>query len=173
MSHSGVELVYFTGCPNTDRARENIRSALREIGRAEQWVEWDLEDGATPERYRSYGSPTVLVGGKDVADAQAAATGLSCKWGWRPFDGADRDSVRRRRIGGSTAQSRSNLRSPAAFPLLRGADLIRRSDSDRRSTEPGENTRSRWLSIHSPPVTVRRSGSERPLGVSRTSETEH
>ena len=203
MSHSGVELVYFTGCPNTDRARENIRSALREIGRAKQWVEWDLEDGATPERYRSYGSPTVLVGGKDVADAQAAATGL-VQCGWRPFDGADRDSVRRRRgiatraprpkavvRGGGTPQgrmhrcsngrdtsvtphwSRSNLRSPAAFPLLRGADLIRGSDSDRRSTEPGENTRSRWLSIHSPPVTVRRSGSERPLGVSRTSETEH
>ncbi len=78
MSHSGVELVYFTGCPNADKARENIRSALREIGRAEHWVEWDLEDGATPERYRSYGSPTVLVGGKDVVYAQAAATGLSC-----------------------------------------------------------------------------------------------
>ncbi len=38
MSHSGVELVYFTGCPNADKARENIRSALREIGRAEHWV---------------------------------------------------------------------------------------------------------------------------------------
>lgn len=84
MSESGVELVYFTGCPNADTARANIRGALREIGRSEHWSEWDLEDGATPEHYRSYGSPTVLVGGRDVAgggvgvDTPAANTGLSC-----------------------------------------------------------------------------------------------
>lgn len=87
MSQSTVELVYFTGCPSTDAARDNIRSALHESGRPEQWVEWDLEDGATPERYRSYGSPTVLVDGTDVSGAQAVATGLSCSGDGAPSVG--------------------------------------------------------------------------------------
>jgi hypothetical protein len=84
MNPSTVELVYFKGCPNADAARDHIRHALTEVGRPLEWVEWDLEDEATPERYHSYGSPTVLVDGRDVADAPVAAAGLSCSAGGAP-----------------------------------------------------------------------------------------
>ena len=137
MSDSGVELVYFTGCPNTDKARENIRSAFRETGRAEHWVEWDLEDGATPEALPSIWVTDRARGWKGRRGRPGGGHRALVQCRWRPFHGADRDSVRRRRIGGSNGRdtavkppwSRSNLRSPAAFPLLKSADLIRRSGS--------------------------------------------
>jgi hypothetical protein len=78
MNRSAVELVYFKGCPNADTARDHIRRALVQAGRPERWTEWDLEDEATPERYKSHGSPTVLVDGRDVADSPQSAVGLSC-----------------------------------------------------------------------------------------------
>ena len=84
MSANEVELVYFTGCPNADAARDHIRQALTEMGRPADWAEWDLEHAATPDRYRSFGSPTVLLGGRDVTDAPASAVGLSCSAGGAP-----------------------------------------------------------------------------------------
>lgn len=64
-----VELVYFTGCPGVDAAREAIRAALAAEGLATQWREWNRDDEATPRALRGYGSPTVLVNGCDVAPA--------------------------------------------------------------------------------------------------------
>jgi hypothetical protein len=84
MNPKKVELVYFTGCPNAEEARENIRHALTEMGRSAPWVEWDLECEETPARYGIYGSPTVLVGGRNVTEAPAAAAGLSCSAGGAP-----------------------------------------------------------------------------------------
>ena len=61
-----IELVYDRDCPNIERARAMIRSALEEIGAATAWTEWDREDVRTPRELRRYGSPTVLVNGRDV-----------------------------------------------------------------------------------------------------------
>jgi hypothetical protein len=61
-----VELVYDRDCPNVGRARAMIRAALKEVGANAVWAEWDREDAATPSELRSYGSPSVLVNGKDV-----------------------------------------------------------------------------------------------------------
>ena len=44
-----------------------LSRALQEVGAAAVWTEWNTEDDACPARLRSYGSPTVLVNGKDVA----------------------------------------------------------------------------------------------------------
>jgi hypothetical protein len=84
MSTMNVELVYFTGCPHVEAARDNIRQALAEMGQTAVWLEWDLEDGDTPEPYRSYASPTVLVGGRDVTNAPGTDGALSCSAGCAP-----------------------------------------------------------------------------------------
>jgi hypothetical protein len=68
-----VELVFDRDCPNVGLARDMIRAALGEVGASAVWEEWDRADAATPAELRSYGSPSVLVNGKDVGcDANEA-----------------------------------------------------------------------------------------------------
>jgi hypothetical protein len=79
-SHFSVELVYDRDCPNVERARVGIRTALCEIGAEPRWTEWERDDAATPDELRGYGSPTVLVNGRDAGgvDAGPAETGAKC-----------------------------------------------------------------------------------------------
>lgn len=72
-----VELIYDRDCPNVARARAHLLLAFAEAGLAARWLEWDRGDPASPAHVRDYGSPTVLVGGNDVAGA-APAGGVSC-----------------------------------------------------------------------------------------------
>lgn len=72
MSAPRVELLYFTGCPQVDAARQALRAALEAEGLAPAWQEWNGDDARTPADRRGYGSPTVLVDGRDVATAPAA-----------------------------------------------------------------------------------------------------
>lgn len=58
-----VELVYFTGCPNVDDARSNLRSAFTQLGRVPEWREWNLDDTDTPDRVRGFASPAILIRG--------------------------------------------------------------------------------------------------------------
>lgn len=69
MTFPRVELVYFTGCPHVNAARNALRSALEAEGLEVRWREWNRDDPHTPESLRRYGSPTVLVDGRDVVDA--------------------------------------------------------------------------------------------------------
>jgi hypothetical protein len=62
-----VELIYDPECPNVGKAREVLSRALQEVGAPAVWTEWNTGDAACPETHRGYGSPTVLVNGKDVA----------------------------------------------------------------------------------------------------------
>jgi hypothetical protein len=64
-----VELIYDSDCPNVERARANLLRAFAEVGLTPRWQEWDRSDPESPVPVRAYGSPTVLVDGKDVADA--------------------------------------------------------------------------------------------------------
>ena len=79
MTRKTIELVYFDGCPNADRARENLRSALETVGADPDWDEWDLASASTPERYRGHGSPTVLVDGRDVTGSDGGAAAMACR----------------------------------------------------------------------------------------------
>lgn len=79
MNGKKVELVYFEGCPNAERARHNIRAALEGAGETPRWDEWDLTSESTPARYRRYGSPTVLVDGEDVTGDGPAAVATACR----------------------------------------------------------------------------------------------
>jgi len=77
-----VELVYDHDCPNLDRARATIRAALREVGAEPAWQEWDRASAETPNDLRRFGSPTVLVNGRDVGcddNAMAQAEATACR----------------------------------------------------------------------------------------------
>lgn len=79
MTGKSIDLVYFEGCPNADRARENLRAALEATGRPPEWSEWNLAAETTPERYRRHGSPTVLVDGEDVTGEGGQAVAMACR----------------------------------------------------------------------------------------------
>ena len=77
-----VELIYDRDCPNVEQARATITKALMEIGLERRWTEWDRADARTPEALRRYGSPTVLVNGRDVGSPeteQPLPDGNSCR----------------------------------------------------------------------------------------------
>lgn len=61
-----VELIYFRECPNLSLARERLLQAFAAAGITPQWQEWERNDPASPAHARAYGSPTVLVNGRDV-----------------------------------------------------------------------------------------------------------
>lgn len=61
-----IELVYDRDCPNVSGCRDALRLALTELGAPLLWGEWDRDSLDTPTAYRSFGSPTVLVNGRDV-----------------------------------------------------------------------------------------------------------
>ena len=90
MSDHQIELVYFDGCPNADKTRKNLRKALGEGW----WREWNLSSADTPERYRRYGSPTVLVDGRDVTGMTETSNAMACR-----TDGAPSTALIRRSLG--------------------------------------------------------------------------
>ncbi len=78
MSTRAIELVYFSGCPNAGAARDNIKQALAALRLPATFAEWDQLDASAPERIRQYGSPTVLVDGRDITGV-GAVEGATCR----------------------------------------------------------------------------------------------
>jgi len=75
-----IELVYFEGCPNALTARENIRAAVAEaFSEPVEWSEWDLMAESTPEVFKRFGSPTVLVDGHDVTGDGPGNNAMACR----------------------------------------------------------------------------------------------
>lgn len=74
-----IELIYFAGCPNADRARENVRAALEAADLGAPVEEWERDDPSAPAYVRSYSSPTVLVDGRDVTGVGATGNAASCR----------------------------------------------------------------------------------------------
>ena len=72
-----IELLYLPDCPNVGPTRANLRAALVQAGLLTRWRERNLADADTPTTLRHFGSPTVLIDGKDLDDASNEA---------RPFD---------------------------------------------------------------------------------------
>lgn len=89
MSEQRIDLVYFDGCPNADKARVNLRSVLAD----RSWREWNLTAADTPEEFRRYGSPTVLVDGRDVTGEGGTTGGMACR-----ADGAPSQELIRRAL---------------------------------------------------------------------------
>lgn len=70
-----VELVYDADCPNVGQARAQLLRAYAMTGLPARWREWRRDQKHAPERVRSFGSPTILVDGKDIVPA---ATDAAC-----------------------------------------------------------------------------------------------
>ena len=75
-----IELVYFDGCPNAERARDNLRAAVLQVfGASVAWDEWDLTADSTPKDLKRHGSPTVLVDGRDVTGMEPESNAMACR----------------------------------------------------------------------------------------------
>ena len=76
-----IELLWWEGCPSTQRALEAVRYALDDLGLAAVEVrmrEIRTDDDASDTGF--VGSPTILIDGVDVAPTPAGEpTGLSCR----------------------------------------------------------------------------------------------
>lgn len=62
-----IELIYDRDCPNVDDARAQLQAALAMMKWPLCWQEWERSDPDSPEHCRRYGSPTILIDGRDVA----------------------------------------------------------------------------------------------------------
>jgi hypothetical protein len=74
-----IELIYFEGCPNVERARTNIGEALVALDLTAEWQEWEQGDPGVPEYVKQHGSPTVLVNGRDVTGVETGVGGAACR----------------------------------------------------------------------------------------------
>lgn len=75
-----VELIYFRECPNVPLARERLLRAFAATGINAHWREWERDDADAPAHARAYGSPTILVDGKDVTGMEPSSDDIgSCR----------------------------------------------------------------------------------------------
>ena len=76
-----VELLWWEGCPSTERALESVREALSDLGLSS--VEVHTREIVTDDDARTagfVGSPTILIDGMDlVPAADEEHIGLSCR----------------------------------------------------------------------------------------------
>ncbi|MCZ7684627.1 MAG: hypothetical protein M5U28_39980 [Sandaracinaceae bacterium] len=79
-----LELVYDRGCPHVEAARASLERACEQAGLPPRWTEHSSDDA--PPHARGYGSPTILVDGRDVAGAGSGRRRLLSRLrrrGWR------------------------------------------------------------------------------------------
>ena len=80
MAGIDIELVWWKGCPSTERALQELRQALREAGLED--IEPRTREIRSEQEAREAGfpgSPTILIDGADVAPASGEPAGLSCR----------------------------------------------------------------------------------------------
>jgi hypothetical protein len=75
-----VELLWWQGCPSTERALTELREALADVGLGEAGVRMrEVDTDAAAEETGFLGSPTILIDGVDVASGGDEEIGLSCR----------------------------------------------------------------------------------------------
>jgi len=73
-----IQLLHFEGCPNVEAARTALRDALAAEKLEIPIEEIDVERADTPDWARGWGSPTILIDGKDVT-GQERSGASSCR----------------------------------------------------------------------------------------------
>jgi hypothetical protein len=81
-----VKLIYDSGCPNTEAARRHLQHALAAAGLPDIWKEWNRTDPTCPPHARYFGSPTILVDGRDLVGETARENTGTCRI-YRTSDG--------------------------------------------------------------------------------------
>ena len=81
MREPDVELLWWEGCPSTERALAELRDALADVGLPDAQVR--MREIKTDEEARAtgfVGSPTILIDGTDVVEpGDGEVVGLSCR----------------------------------------------------------------------------------------------
>ncbi len=74
-----VELVYEKTCPNIADARVQLLRAFSEAGITPHWQEWEVSSPDAPPHVHGFGSPTILVDGKDVSGTMTEGDDYCCR----------------------------------------------------------------------------------------------
>ncbi len=75
-----VELLWWEGCPSTEKALALLREEMAAQGLDPDTVVMrEVATGEDVERERFVGSPTIRIGGVEVAPAEGEAAGLTCR----------------------------------------------------------------------------------------------
>lgn len=74
-----VEFIYEKTCPNIEAARRRLIEAFGIAGMRSVWSEWEVSDPRAPSHLRTYGSPTILVDGRDIAGLSAEQAQSCCR----------------------------------------------------------------------------------------------
>jgi glutaredoxin len=76
-----IELLWCDGCPSTERALDELRAALRDVGLGDMPVHSrEIRSDSEAEAVGFVGSPTILIGGEDVAPlATVEQPSLACR----------------------------------------------------------------------------------------------
>lgn len=74
-----VQLLHFQGCPHVDAARQALRDALSAEDIEASVEEIDIGRSEAPAWSRGWGSPTVLVDGKDVEGQGPQPSAMCCR----------------------------------------------------------------------------------------------
>jgi hypothetical protein len=73
-----IHLLYFEGCPNAEKARRNLASALSAAYLdSTGWEETDVQLPSSPEEWRGFPSPTILVNGRNIEDGSTRPAGAA------------------------------------------------------------------------------------------------
>jgi len=73
-----VELIYDHSCPNVGEARKRLKEAFVRLKLDQEWQEWERSDEKAPAHVLRYGSPTILVDGRDIFE-NSETSGDSCR----------------------------------------------------------------------------------------------
>ena len=77
MSKPNVQFLSFPGCPLESKARTELEKALAECG-LDRYENINVMAEQTAEELKSWGSPTILVDGKDVTGHEGG-DGVGCR----------------------------------------------------------------------------------------------
>lgn len=76
-SYVKVQFLSFEGCPLAEAARACLEKALADCG-IEGYETIDIFSPDVPDDLRAWGSPTILINGRDVTDQQQG-DGIGCR----------------------------------------------------------------------------------------------
>jgi hypothetical protein len=75
-----MELLWWAGCPSTDRALSELRAALQDAGISNADIRMTEIRSEEEAQARAFvGSPTILLDGEDVAPPAEEPVGLNCR----------------------------------------------------------------------------------------------
>lgn len=74
-----VELIYDQDCPNISDARIQLLRSFQSAQIPPKWTEWERNSPDSPAYVQGYGSPTILINGKDVDGVNPVQGVSSCR----------------------------------------------------------------------------------------------